>query len=247
MYVSENQRPRVALVTGAAGGLGRGIAARLASDGFRLALTDLVSCESLATTLGEAVVFHSPCDLASPESTAGFVSDLLSAMNVDVIINNAALMTPTPLADLTVEKFALFNRINVEAPFQLCQGLAQQMIGRGWGRIVNIVSGTAWLPVPTFTGYVTSKMGLIGLTRGLSREYGGTGVTVNAIMPALTRHQGNHDAMPDEFWSSIQAGQAIKRSATPADLAGGIAFLLSDDAAFMTGQTLSLDGGQILL
>lgn len=117
----------------------------------------------------------------------------------------------------------------------------------GFGRVVNIVSGSPWAPPPGFTGYVTSKMAMIGMTRTLAVEYGRHGITVNAMTPGLTLHDNNRGSLPDAMFDAIVQRQAIPRPPTPEDVVGTLSYLLSQDAAFVTGQTLVADGGMLFL
>lgn len=240
---------RTALITGATGGLGQAIALRLAADGLRLVLTDVVAADDFIKTAGlsEAVAYTAPCDLSSEAAVAEFLGNVAAHTTVDVLINNAAHMALIPFDQLAPSDLARFFRVNVEAPFQLAKGLSPTMREKGWGRIVNVVSGSAWQPSPNFVGYISSKMGLIGLTRALAVELADGGICVNAITPALTRHAGNTNALPEPFWEMIRNRQAIKRTGTPEDMMGALSFLASDDAAFMTGQTISVDGGSVFL
>ena len=242
----EEPGARVVLVTGANGGLASAIIPALSDAGYRLVLTDITECGLLAETLGEAVVFHEQCDLESPQALEAFLHRASSAAEIDCVLNNAAFMKTCSIEDLAPDVMRRFNRINVEAPLQIVNCLSPGMRRRGFGRIVNIVSGTPWFPQPGMTGYLTSKMGLIGLTRALAHELGAAGITVNAITPALTRHFNNENGLPDEVWASIPMLQAIKRAGRPGDIAAGILFLMSSEAAFMTGQTMAIDGGMVL-
>ena len=194
---------RTALLTGALGGIGRAIAHRLASDGYRLVLTDLQTCEALleSPTVRERVVFQDACDLASSDAVDSFANAALQVTSIDILVNNAALQDPVPFSELSALAFAQYLRINVQAPFQLSQRVVSGMIERRWGRIINLVSGSAWQPPRAFVGYISSKMALVGLTRSLAAELGDFGITVNGITPTLTRHPGNEDALPREMWS----------------------------------------------
>jgi NAD(P)-dependent dehydrogenase (short-subunit alcohol dehydrogenase family) len=239
-------RDRRALVTGANGGLGRAIADRLARDGYSLVLTDVHDVDHGANGDVSRREYRR-CDLSVPAEVEALLSDIAASGDVDILINNAALLTPTPLDELDLQTFSRFMRINVEAPYQLAIGLYPSMARKGFGRILNVVSGSPWFPRKTFTGYVTSKMGLIGLTRVLAHELGDRNITVNAVTPGLTRHRGNFNELPEEVWQAIQAQQAIDRPAKPEDLAGIVLFLISDDASFITGQTMAADGGLVHL
>ncbi|MEM5310324.1 SDR family oxidoreductase [Paraburkholderia sp. JHI869] len=237
---------RVAVVTGAAGGLGTAFALRLAAAGHTLVLTDREPCDTLAANIeaagGRAIAL--PCDLSEPADVARFAARVLDeAGQVDVLVNNAAFMPMAPLAAITASLWRQIMTVNVDAPFLLAQAFSAGMIERGWGRIVNLASSTVWGPPPGMTAYASSKMAVIGLTRALAAELGAHGVTVNAISPGLTRHPGSAANLPPEAFEAVRARQFIPRTEEPDDLTGALAFLVSDDARFVTGQVLNVDGG----
>ena len=248
--MTSSKSDRVAVVTGAAGGLGGAIVDRLAAEGYRLALTDWSPCTDVVAQAEQCGVdvFHASCDLDSAEHITTFAQAVLSRYGrADILINNAARMGMQPFDALDIDTFRGYLRTNIEAPFLLTKAFVPAMTAHGFGRVLNIVSNAAWAPFPGVLGYVTSKMGLIGLTRALAIELGERGITVNAVAPNLTRHRNTESVMPSEAFESQAQRQAIKKVATPADILGAVSFLISDDAAFMTGQTLSVDGGLILL
>ena len=237
---------RIALVTGAAGGLGEAFALRLAASGHRLVLTDRAPCNELAERIrasgGEATALA--CDLADTGDVQRFASEVLAlAGRVDVLVNNAAFMPMAPLPTISAALWRQIMTVNVDAPFLLAQAFGYGMAERGWGRIVNLASSTVWGPPPGMAAYACSKMAVIGLTRALAAELGGQGVTVNAISPGLTRHPGSAANIPAEAFEQVKARQFIPRTELPVDLTGALAFLASDDAAFITGQVLNVDGG----
>jgi 3-oxoacyl-[acyl-carrier protein] reductase/(S)-1-phenylethanol dehydrogenase len=237
---------RVALVTGAAGGLGHAFARRLAASGHTLILTDRVPCEALVAQIEAAggAAHALACDLADSADVQRFAAAALGvAGRVDVLVNNAAFMPHAPLPSIGAALWRQVMAVNVDAPFLLAQACAVGMAERRWGRIVNLASSTVWGPPPGMAAYASSKMGVIGLTRALAAELGAQGITVNAISPGLTRHAGSAANIPPEAFDGVRARQFIPRTEEPHDLTGALAFLVSDDAAFITGQVLNVDGG----
>ncbi|MDN8032838.1 SDR family oxidoreductase [Burkholderia multivorans] len=237
---------RVAVVTGAAGGLGEAFASRLAVTGHTLVLTDRERCDSLAARIeaagGRAIALS--CDLSDPEDVTRFAAHVIERTGkVDVLVNNAAFMPMAPLAAITATLWREIMTVNLDAPFLLAQAFSHGMIERGWGRIVNLASSTVWGPPTGMSAYVSSKMAVIGLTRALASELGAHAVTVNAISPGLTRHPGSAANLPAEAFAAVRARQFIPRTEEPNDLTGTLAFLVSDDARFVTGQVINVDGG----
>lgn len=239
---------RVALVTGAAGALGGHFAERLALDGCDVVVTDIGDCANVIARVEGAGrrALALPCDLNDANAIQDLAQKAISHFgHVDILVNNAAVITMAPLDGLTGEMLRQMLAVNVEAPFLLAKALIPGMRERGWGRVVNISSGSAWLPVAPMLGYVTTKLALVGLTRGLAPGVANDGITVNAIAPALVSTPGT-DAMPQPFWDAAIASQMIRRRCVPEDLVGILSFLCSDDAGFLTGQTIHADAGAVV-
>jgi NAD(P)-dependent dehydrogenase (short-subunit alcohol dehydrogenase family) len=242
--------PRVAVVTGGAIGLGQAYAERLARDGAIVCIADLSDAgeteELVRGAGGEA--WSRTCDVASPESVAGYRDALLERYGrCDILINNAGIYPYLSLEETTVEDVRRVNAVNVEGTFNMSQAMIPAMKERGWGRIVNISSTTAWLVVPGFSAYLASKMAVIGLTRAMATELGEFGITVNCACPSLTRTASTAAGPQAQMFDAVAGMQAIKRVQTPDDMVGTISFLCSEDSAFMTGQTLLADGGLVRL
>lgn len=243
----EASQEKTVLITGAAGILAKHISRRLIDDGYKLILTDRLDLGPLAASLGDAVVDCRSCDLSEVSDVDNLINGLMADHQIDILINNAAIQTQYTLEEFTPELLRLFNRVNVEVPYQFARKLAPAMAERRWGRIVNLVSSQAWRPYPNFIGYVTSKGGLVGLTRALACEFGDRGITVNGVTPSATQTVENAEVMTAEAWESVRNAQVIKRNATPQDLVGAVSFLVSDDAGFITAQTIFADGGLVML
>ncbi|HEU5306166.1 MAG TPA: SDR family NAD(P)-dependent oxidoreductase [Acidimicrobiia bacterium] len=241
---------RVAVVTGAAAGIGRAYAERLAVDGLTVAAVDLAPpAETVAAIQGAG---GSAAGFAADVTDPDAVSDCVSALTASVgppavLVNNVGTYPVISWDDLTLDEFRRVIAINLESAFLLCKACVPSMRELGWGRIVNIASRTFWLPVPDMAAYLASKGGVIGLSRALATELGAHGITVNVVAPGLTRTATMEASTADAVFQMTANMQVIKRTQEPEDLVGVVSFLVSDDAAFMTGQTLMVDGGLIRL
>jgi NAD(P)-dependent dehydrogenase (short-subunit alcohol dehydrogenase family) len=238
---------RVALVTGGARGIGRACAARLAQDGFRVLIADRSGAHEAAHDI-EGARGHE-VDLADATQTRALAAAILQDPGrCDVLVNNAAQLGRHTFEELDLDIWRRFHAVNVEAPFLLCSALVPAMAQRGSGRVVNIVSNTVWAPPPAgLCAYVATKGALLGFTRALAVELGGRGVTVNAVAPGLTPTPGSREGMPTEAFDAVRDQQAIDRAITPEDIAAAVSYLVSEDAAAVTGQALRVDGGLVTL
>jgi NAD(P)-dependent dehydrogenase (short-subunit alcohol dehydrogenase family) len=238
---------RVAVVTGATGGFGRAIAVGLAERGADIVAVDLQdSAETVAAVeqLGrEAIALVA--DISDPGAVAEVGARIRAEFGrCDILVNNAGIYPNRSFDDLDYEFWRNVLAVNLDSQFLMAKAVVDLMKENGWGRIVNLTSNSISLAVPGVTHYLASKMGVIGFTRGLANDLAGFGITVNAVGPTLTPSQAwDARGLPQVVVDATVAKQAIKRPGRPDDIVGTIAFLSSDDAAFVTGQTFMADGG----
>ena len=219
-----------AVVTGGARGIGAAIVDRLRADGYHVAVLDLVAAEGV---IG--------CDVTDPGAVRAAA---LEIGPVDVLVNNAGAWRFGALEDVSADDFALAVDVNLRGPFHLMQAFGPAMIERGSGAIVNIVSIAAKHANPAVGSYGPSKAGLLSLTEQVALEWGPKGVRCNAVGPGLVPTPGTGDVYDDPQVREIRSGAVpTRRLAEPADIANVVAFLASDDAAYVNGQVIYVDGG----
>jgi len=239
---------KVAVVTGGAAGIGQAFAARLAADGAHVAVADIGDCGGTRKSV-EAQgrrFFSQRCDVTSPEQVEAFRSAVEAELGrADILVNNAGIFPLKPFDELTFDDWRTINAVNVDAMFLMAKAFVPGMKQAGWGRIVNMSSTVFWLNVDAYTHYITTKAAVIGFTRGLANELGRHSITVNAIAPSLVRNATTEASPLAGMFETIAGQQAIPRVQVPDDLTGTLSFLVSEDAAFVTGQTLVVDGGMV--
>ncbi|QII00322.1 SDR family oxidoreductase [Rhodococcoides fascians A21d2] len=239
---------RVAVVTGGASGIGQAFAQRLAKDGLDIAIADLKPATETVEMIEKEQVrgLALACDVSSRESVQEFADAVLSDYgHVDVLVNNAGIYPATAFLDIEWEEWRRVLDINLNSLFHFTKALLPGMVDAGWGRIVTVSSTTFHSGIGLNTHYTASKGGAIGFSRSLAAEVGEHGVTVNTIAPGLVHTATTAGGSQSQWFESLAQQQAIKRTQKPADLVGTLSFLASDDAAFLTGQTLCVDGGWV--
>lgn len=241
---------RTAVVTGGASGIGRATSLRLARDGAAIAVWDLngAGAEETVGMITAAGGRGIACqgDSASPDGIANGLDRTRRELGpVTILVNNAAITGIVPFLELSVEDWDRMMAVNLRGPFLCTQAIIPDMLATGWGRIVNISSSSAQFGAPCMAHYVTSKGGIIGFTRTLAMEFAAKGITVNAIPPGYVDTPMLRSNVRD-FEGNV-AASPMKRAGKPEDIAAACAYLVSEEANYVTGQTLSVNGGRYLL
>lgn len=239
---------KVALVTGAAQGIGRTFAERLATEGATVVAVDRQIEDGLSDALiraGAPDALYLQVDVSDRSQVEACCHSVLDRFGrCDILINNAGIYPCAPFTELSYEMWSRTLAINLDSVFLFCKAIVPAMIANRYGRIVNVSSDTLGLVIEGFSHYLASKAGIIGLTRGLASELGVHGITANVIAPGATRTPSTREAFSDpDMANGVAQANAIKRLGEPEDLAGAMSFLTSDDATFMTAQTLIINGG----
>ena len=241
---------QTAIVTGGAKGIGRGIADGLARAGARIVIADLAGAEQAATRYPDGIGMTA--DVSSPGDVDAMVDAAVEATGrIDILVNNAGIYTSIPMRpfeEIPVEEWRQVNEVNVIGTFLASRAVVPHMRRQGGGRIVNITSGTIFRGVPFLLHYVASKGAVLAMTKALARELGDDGIHVNSVAPSFTISDGvreNPAGVDFETLSKMSiANRILKRDQFPEDLAAAAVFLCSPGSAFMTGQTIVVDGGQ---
>jgi len=245
--------PRTVIVTGAAGGLGRAFAEAFARRGELAVVADIDEAGAHRTAAAIVEAGGSAVGVGVDVTDAGSARSLAAAAaaagdgGIDVIVNNAAIyatLTRSPFEDIDEGEWDRVMAVNLKGPWQVVRACSPLL--REGARIVNIASATVMSGSAQWAHYVASKAGVIGLTRVMATELGGRGITVNAVAPGFTLTEASHALIEDAASYGVDRG-SIKRPIQPDDIVGAVQFLAGPEAAFVTGQTLVVDGGRQFL
>lgn len=242
---------RRAIVTGASRGIGRAIAIGLAQRGYSLALNDIAAQEAvLLETVAEVKKLGARCipvlaDVSNIGDCQRAASEAVQGLrHIDVLVNNAGILKLAAIDELTPEVWDQTFAVNVRGVFQMTQAIVGHMKERRYGRIVNIASLAARTGGPGQSHYAASKSAVVGFTRVSSMEFGGHGITVNAVCPGIIQTEmGRNNLRDPERVAYFEKITDLHRLGEPEDVVGPVAFFASDDSAFVTGQALNVDGG----
>ncbi len=246
---------KAAIVTGGAIGIGRHYVKALLDAGARVAVFDVVDGSSIAVELGADAdrcrFFRT--DVSDEQAVSTSVAEVAAwAGTVDILVNNAALFAnlhDTPVTEISVSDWDRVMAVNLRGPFLMAKHVVPLMRQAGGGKIINIGSGSANKGMPLMSHYVTSKAGILGLTRTLSRELGGDNICVNTLSPGLILSDSiaKNEAHIQNNRDRVLQSRALRRDGYPDDLVGALVFLCSSDSDFVSGQTLAVDGGSVNL
>ena len=246
--------PRVAIVTGAGSGIGRGIALRLAADGLIVAVLDLdqEAADKVAGEIAERGLEGlavGGVDVSDRAQVDAAVQEVRTDVGPPlVLVNNAGVSGFKRFMDITDEKWDQLMRVNLNGPFYCTQAVVPDMVQAGWGRIVNISSSSAQGGQPYMVHYVTSKAGLIGMTKALALELAPQGITVNTIPPGfidtpMLRTSEERGLLGGTLEETAEK-TPVRRAGTPEDIAYATSFLVSEEASYVTGQIIGVNGGR---
>jgi len=244
---------RVAIITGAGSGIGKAIAQRLASEGATVVVADIRGGEPAASGLraAGACARAIDTDVSREDSVHALVAETVREFGrIDILVNNAALASTLPMRpfeSISLKEWERVYAVNVVGSFLCARAAAPHLRASGAGRVINMASGTAFKGAPFMLDYVSSKGAVMAMTRALARELGRDAVTVNAVSPGFTLSEGvvSNEEVAAANRDAAIASRAMPRDAWPEDIVGAVAFLASDDAAFITGQILAVDGGSV--
>lgn len=243
---------KTAVVTGGMRGIGLAYCQRLAAEGANLVLIDLEDASAnLRGVSGPAETLALTADVSEPDAVAAVASKVLERFGrCDIFVNNAAFMPMTTLETVTSELWRRIHAVNVEPIVHFARAFVPGMAAAGWGRIVATGSAVTLHPQTRDLAYIASKAAVHGVVKALANELGDKGITVNAIAPTVVKTEGFVERLPkdgpsaDEMMERIVSQQTIRRFCEPKDCADALGFLVSEEAGFITGQIIHVDGGR---
>src|ERR1700682_5101959 len=247
---------KTAIVTGGAKGIGRHYSQALAAEGARVMIADIADGSAVAAEIaakhGANSVTSAVADVSDEQAVKALVAQTIERFGkIDGLGNNAALYAPLQETKCTEIEAGLWDQVmavNLRGPFLMVKHVAPHMTAQGYGKIINIGSGTAFRGIPWMLHYVTTKGGIMAMTRALARELGEHGIRVNTLAPGFTMSDSVIAENPGHVETARDravASRALKRDEQPEDLLGALVFLASAESDFVTGQTLSVDGGNV--
>ncbi len=235
---------RVAIVTGGAQGIGRAIVDKLAAEGASVAVADINGNGANAAAAAQPSAIGLTVDVSDPAAVNDMVARTVEEFGrLDILVNNAAIVPFTAWDDIDFAEWRRIMAVNLDGVFLTCRAASDEMRKAGYGRIVNIASNVIVAGTPNLAHYVAAKGGVFGFTRALATELGKYGITVNSIAPGLTETEGVLASPHAEAFDFVQMLQAIPRRGVAADIAPAVAFLASEEARWVTGSMLVVDGG----
>src|ERR1700704_1959919 len=247
---------RTAIVTGGAKGIGRHYSRALAAEGARVMIADIADGTQLAQEIAAEYGANSVASAITDVSDEHAVKALVAATverfgRIDVLVNNAALFAPlqeTKCTEIDADLWDKVMAVNLRGPFLMVKHVAPHMTAQGYGKIINIGSGSAHRGIPWMLHYVTTKGGMMAFTRALARELGEHGIRVNTLAPGFTLSDTVVAENPGHVQTARERAvqsRSLHRDEHPQDLVGSLVFLASADSDFITGQTLAVDGGNV--